>query len=66
MFLGVGFILSSSSCDRKMDESLDDKLSLERIDYNGKELRIDGYYFQNYVSDDYIHIFFLYQNGIIL
>jgi hypothetical protein len=64
--LSTGFILSSSSCDKERNESSDDKLSLEKINYKGNELRIDGYYYQNYISGDYIHTFFLYKNGIIL
>jgi len=44
-----------------------DKLHLEKSDYNGNELRIDGYYYLRYGRDlNYVSIFFLYQNGIIL
>jgi len=62
MLLFTGFILSSSSCDRERDESLDDKLSLEKIDYNGNELRIDGYFICLHGFAPY----FLYRNGIIM
>ena len=70
MLLSTGFILSSSSCDSKRNENLDDKLSLERVYYNGNELRIDGYYRRyNYVDKEPeprgVTPFFLYRNGII-
>ena len=55
-----------SSCEREKDESLDDKLSLERVDYSGNELRIDGYYYKNDPESPQISILFLYSNGIIL
>jgi len=62
--ISLYILLSTSSCESY--ENSDDKLSLERIDYNGNELRINGYY---YMKDPYrsqIHVFFLYKNGIIL
>ena len=54
----------------KRDESLDDKLTLKRVGYNGNELRIDGYY-RHYVyvgkepSPRYVIPYILYRNGII-
>ena len=42
----------------------DDELSLERRDYNGDELKIDGYYYQTY--GNYLSIYFLYRNGTIM
>ncbi|MDR1153883.1 MAG: hypothetical protein LBL04_04160 [Bacteroidales bacterium] len=69
--LSAGFILSSSSCDRKWDESSDDRLTLEKIDYNGKELRIDGYYRRyDYAGKEKklhgVTPYILYSNGVIL
>ena len=68
MLLGAGFIFSSSGCNRERNESLDDKLTLERIAYNGNELRIGGYYYNNYYSGEKLSLtpYFLYKNGIIL
>ena len=71
MLLSASFVLSSSSCEREKDESLDDKLSLERVDYNGNELRIDGYFCRyNYVNKEPephgVTPYILYRNGIIL
>ena len=71
VLLIAGLILSSSSCDRERDESLDDKLSLEKIDYKGTELRIDGYYRRyNYVDKETVPRsvtpLILYRNGVIL
>ena len=42
----------------------DEKLTLQRRDYAGNELRIDGYYYN--VNYNVISIYFLYRNGIIL
>jgi hypothetical protein len=51
MLLSTGFLFSSSGCDRERNERSDDKLTLEKVDYNGHELRIDGYYYRyNYVD----------------
>jgi hypothetical protein len=66
MLLSTGFILSSSSCDKERNESSDDKLSLERIDYNGNELIIDGYYYKKDPNRPQLSALFLYQNGTIL
>jgi len=66
MLLSTCLMLSSSSCDRERDESLDDKLTLEKIDYNGNELRIDGYYYMKDPKRPQISVLILYQNGIIL
>jgi hypothetical protein len=40
-----------------------EELSLQRIDYTGNELRIDGYYY--YFYEDRIVVCFIYCNGII-
>jgi len=42
----------------------DEKLSIQRLDYNGNELRTDGYYY--YFSLNNTVVYFLYKNGIIL
>jgi hypothetical protein len=44
----------------------DEKLSMQRKDYNGNELRIDGYYFREDNTSYSVGIYFLYNNGIIL
>jgi len=68
--LCIVLMLSLSFGCYKRDESLDDKLTLERVDYLGSELRIDGYYYEYiYVNGNPnptgITPFFLYRNGII-
>lgn len=55
------------SCDNFKDE----ELMLERQDYTGNELEIDGYYYEQWASDDspienYTNVLFLYRNGIII
>jgi len=72
LILSLYLMFSSFSCLRegKRDESLDDKLTLKRINYTGNELRIDGYYYNIYYNDKKepqgITPLFFYRNGIIL
>lgn len=71
VIVNLYIILSASSCIRVRNESLDDKLMLEKINYKGNELRIDGYYCRfNYVSKETeprgVIPFIFYRNGIIL
>lgn len=58
--------LSSSSCGGERNEGLDDRLTLEKVDYKGNELRIDGYYYMKDTQRPQISVLFLYENGIIL
>jgi hypothetical protein len=44
----------------------DEKLTLQRIDYNGNELRTDGYYYCYFAETGITVVIFLYKNGIIL
>jgi hypothetical protein len=43
----------------------DDNLTLKRGDYNGNELRTDGYYYCYFEKTDITVIYFLFRNGII-
>jgi hypothetical protein len=43
----------------------DDKLTLERTNYTGNEIKTDGYYYRFTDSGNTI-VYFLYKNGIIL
>jgi len=67
LFLVLFLSLVMPSC-KKIDLFQDDELSLSRQDYTGNQLRIDGYYYFNYTNSsiDYIDVYFLYRNGIIL
>lgn len=43
----------------------DMKLSFERQDYTGKELRTNGYYYGDFTkSDSFYYIWYLYRNGV--
>jgi len=42
-----------------------EKLSMKRVDYNGNELRIDGYYYRQGDKSEYTCVVFLYKNGIL-
>ncbi|MDR2909924.1 MAG: hypothetical protein LBV47_00950 [Bacteroidales bacterium] len=44
----------------------DEKLSMKRVDYNGNQLRLDGYYYYYNSNEDYTMISFLYRNGTVL
>lgn len=46
-------------------ERWDDKLTLPKQNYNGNELRIDGYFYNITESNNY-EILFLYRNGTVL
>ena len=43
----------------------DEKLSMQREDYAGNELRMDGYYYCYYKETDITVIYFMFRNGII-
>ena len=63
----ISLCLFFTSC-AKLEILQDDELSLQRQDYTGNQLRVDGYYFSEYAngSIDYVRIYFFYKNGIIL
>jgi hypothetical protein len=44
----------------------DDQLTMQRVDYNGNELRTDGYYYYFVQEQNRTVIYFLYKNGVIL
>lgn len=65
IFLLMALIMSLTNC--KEDEMCDDKLKMQRIDYTGNQLRIDGYYFGDAnpsSSMPFANIYYLYRNGI--
>ena len=51
------------SCCNKLFR--DEKLTIQRTDYNGNELRFDGYYYCYYEETDVTVVYFLFRNGII-
>ena len=61
MILFSAYMLTSSCCDKLLS---DDLLTLEKKKYNGKELRIDGYYYHVSSIDGQINsVTFFYNNG---
>ncbi len=57
-------IISACSCSKLLE---DDMLTLERIPNNSNSLRLDGYYFSEFESDQpRFSIYFFYENGIAL
>ena len=63
--ISLFLILFLSSCEKWFWQH--DKLHLEKRNYNGTELRIDGYYFQEYGGEEkYLDIVFFYRNGVVL
>jgi len=63
--ISLFLILFLTSCEKWFWQH--DKLHLEKRDYDGTELRIDGYYYDEYGSDvKYLGAIFFYQNGVIL
>jgi hypothetical protein len=43
----------------------DDNLTFKRVDYNGNELRMDGYYYCYFEKTNITVIYFLFRNGVI-
>ena len=63
LLIMASLITLSGNCDSIIGN--DDKLSIKRENYNGNELRTDGYYYR--VENNYINsAYFFYKNGIIL
>jgi hypothetical protein len=65
IFIFVAIISCFYGCDKLFP---DDNLTLKRVDYNGNELRVDGYYHRFNENEQHPHtvIMFLYRNGIVL
>jgi len=61
LFISI-LIIISCSCDKLFP---DDKLSLQRTDYTGNDLRMNGYYY-TYYNPNSTNVYFMYRNGIIL
>jgi hypothetical protein len=62
--VSLALILNFMGCNKLFPP---DKLSLQRIPYSGKELRIDGYYYRklyNY-NEELLNIHFFYSTGIV-
>lgn len=58
----VGFFSFSSSCEKV---GKDDKLTLDKQDYTGNQLRIDGYYYEKF-EGKYYSLYFFYEDGTVL
>jgi len=58
-------LLMNSSC---YDRGPDDELFLEKVPYEGKELRMDGFYYTEYTNEDGIFwdIYFFYRDGSLI
>jgi len=65
---GIYMILPALFSCEKPNIFFSDKLSLERQDYTGNQLRIDGYYYNLYdtLSADIKYSYFFYRNGVVL
>ena len=64
--LTISLSFFMSSCDVLFP---DEKLSMQRENYNGNEVRTDGYYYMYYTNStnqESIIVFFLYRNGVML
>ncbi|WP_373730031.1 hypothetical protein [Bacteroides heparinolyticus] len=66
VILIMGLISLITSCCSKIFPKKDDFLTIPRTQYNGDELRIDGYFYQKWENGTkYSNIVFLYNNGIV-
>ena len=59
----LGIFILNIGCTQLQGE--DDKLTLDKRPYVGKELRLDGYYYQ-VMQTGHWRVYFLYRDGIIL
>ena len=62
------FLVIIFACKKESKEEIearDDKLTLQRTNYTGNELRIDGYYCQK-IDGMYYSCYFFYNNGTLL
>ena len=60
-------IISMVSNCKKDNPLKDDELSIKKMDYTGNQLKIEGYYYYEYKDvQNYIDVYFLFRNGIIL
>jgi hypothetical protein len=57
-----GFVMVVFSCSTLFP---DEKLSMQRTDYNSDELRMNGYYYCYFEKTDITVIYFLFRNGIM-
>jgi hypothetical protein len=62
IFTFVAIISCFYGCDKLFP---DEKLSLQRTNYTGNELRMDGYYYCYLEKTNITVIYFLFKNGII-
>lgn len=58
----TSLMITFTSCEKLMPE--DDELTLTQQDYNGDELRTDGYYYLKSNPDHFMGGYFFYKNGI--
>ena len=65
-FIAINCLMMLMSCCSTLYP--DEKLTMQREDYKGNELRIDGYYYRQEVTDIYSRtmVMFLYRTGIAL
>jgi len=63
LFIGLSVYIS---CCSKLFP--DEKLTIQRADYTGNELKIDGYYYYQEITEKYSNtiVMVLYRNGIVL
>ncbi|HYF04489.1 MAG TPA: hypothetical protein VEC36_13990, partial [Patescibacteria group bacterium] len=63
-YLCIPFLFLLTGCAGCGD---DDALAFARTPYTGNQLRIDGYYYDEYSHvQNYLEVYFFYTNGIIL
>lgn len=65
IFIPMILCFSMFTCEKNKE---DDDLTFQRTDYSGDELRIDGYYYNQYSikGNEYVTVYFFFRNGIIL
>lgn len=63
LFTAILCLVVSCTEDFSME---DDQLSIKKTGYSGNQLRIDGYYYEKHGDPEFLTIYLLYNNGVIL
>lgn len=57
-------VFLSSSCNK--EKYTDDEFVLQKTDFTGNQLKIDGYYYSDVENENYYRLFVFYFNGVTL
>lgn len=65
IILLFALITSCAAC-KKVGLCKDENLTLNKVEFTGTQLRIDGFYYEKTIESEYYSLFILYNNGIVM